>query len=285
MSEIKQIRDLVGDYYSSLIDYKLDLYAKMVGKNFLIHLPVNSQFNPIANKVLAAFYHSIAHLSVVDKRYQHFYFDKYQASNRFYLFSSGDELEISFLSARGTKLGTIKEKVSGSNLIKFACSPSNPKLKPFIIKVLTKAEIVEPNYNKQADQIFDSLKKNLASLLTEADTTNIKKARRIRLGRNNNGDIKGNVLNFFQSLKIALPPEGPVGVWQEQLNHSSINWGFKDIEELKALLLLLQNYENQADIMQGQLGLKTIFKRVKSQVENTTKDYETMLELIKELQV
>lgn len=283
MSQIKVIRDLVGDYYSSLNDYKQDLHQKMNGQSFIIHLPVKDTFNPLPKKVISAFYHSIAHLAVVDKRYQHFYFDKYQASNRFYLFSPGDELEISFLTVNGKQVGTSKTIVSTNNLARVGTLPVNTKMKPFVIKVIKKYTVPEPDYQKQADGFNQSLKRTLVDLLTEADEAKSSKKRRIRLGRNNSGDITANIIKFFKSLKIELDKDGTLEQWKKQLDHSQINWGFKDIEDLRALVLLLQNYENQADIMQGKIGLSTIFKRVRSQVENTTQDYQTMLQLVKEL--
>lgn len=283
MSEIKTIRDLVGDYYSSLNDYKHDLNQRMQGQSFIIHLPVKDTFNPLPKKVVSAFYHSIAHLALIDKRYQHFYFDKYQASNRFYLFSPGDELEISFLTVKGKLIGTSKTAVSTNGLARVASLPHDVKIKPFIIKVISKKDISEPDYQKQAEGFNQSLKRTLLDLLTEADESRTSKKRRIRLGRNNNGNITTNIITFFKSLKIDLDKDSTLDQWKQQLDHSHINWGFKDVEDLKSLLLLLQNYENQADIMQGKIGLSTVFKRVRAQGENATQDYQTMLQLIKEL--
>jgi hypothetical protein len=283
MSEIKTLRDLVGDYYSSLIDYKQDLHKKLEGQTLLIKLPVKDSFNPLPKKNQAIFYQSLAHLAVVDKSYQHFYFDKYQASNRFYLFSPGDEVELSFLSSKGHRLGTVQFTITTTNLAKYHNLAESTLVKPFLIKVIKKVELQEPDYQKQADQLQTSIKKNLADLLTNVESATSKKTRRIRLGRQNNGNINANLLKFFHALKINLPEAGELGQWQSLLDQSTINWGFKDIEELKALYQLIHNYENQANIMQGQLGLKTIFKRVREQVSHTTHDYQTMLQLIQEL--
>jgi hypothetical protein len=285
MSEFKVIRELVGDYYSSLYDYKQDLHAKLTGKKLLIHLPIKDTFNPLPKKVLAAFYHSIGHLQVMDRKYQHFYFDKYQAFNRFYLLSPGDEIEVSFLTAKGHLVGTNRFSINPSLIARMGHLPRESKNKAFIIQIIKKQSLVEPNYAQQAQSAQTSLKRSLLDLIKYAQEAKTSKQRRIRLGRTNNGDISKNIIIFFKSLKIDLKLEDSLETWQSQLDHSQINWGFKDVEELKTLSALLQNYENQADLMQGKIGLSTLFKRVAAQQESTTQDYQTMLQLIKELSV
>lgn len=280
MNELKELRDLVGDYYSSYEDEKSAI-AQKLSQGILF--PVNG-FVPVKNikgKILNMFYSMVNYPQKIhqDQFLARYLINKYNDNIWQYLFYEGDQVEITWFNKDKsvkasivTDLNFTQTKLYGKTI------PENLDQSQWLSIKLIKRNFANTDYNQKALELHKSINYQIAAFLDS-----LLMGDRISLGKSTKKvDKLNNAKTFLKNLKIQLPDQVDSTQMKKIIQESSINWGIKDLVDLKTLSLIVNTGDFWQEVLLGKTNLKHLFVKINNHKKKLTEHEKECIMKIEE---